>query len=190
MCERKDIAAGLFLIGCKPLPQITRVRAAIRWIGRVRDHLRRFVRTVAIDDDAMHVVARYQRGPLVADESRKSARFVVFLCSYVVSLPNRLEFRLSGPVHQRVGKLSVCKHSNHFERDFHCISLLHTVVPLPALRISKDFRLAREKVGNKPDIVGMIRDHEPVEWPRKLYGYAGRGNDFLAARKTISIFRR
>src|SRR5206468_1062211 len=62
-----------------PLPQVTRIRAAKRRKRRERLDKTRLRTAIAPDDVAMKVVARFVRGPFVADESGKTPWIIGFI---------------------------------------------------------------------------------------------------------------
>ena len=76
--DGKHAAAGLFLIGCHPLPQIAWIVATGRQRGVWHD-LARFIAIVAEDDISVEIVAAGIRRPLVADERSEPAGVIRFL---------------------------------------------------------------------------------------------------------------
>ena len=79
MRDRKELAAGLVLVGLQVFPQVLRVVAADRADRRVGLDLACLVAAVAQHHDAVQVVAARVRGPLEADECRELVRLVVGL---------------------------------------------------------------------------------------------------------------
>ena len=105
MGDRQYIAAGFFLIRSQPFPQVAGVRAAVRRVRGIGNHLRCPVRVVTIDNYPMHIVAGYERGPLVADESRKLSGIVIFFAASIVRCQTDLYGAVSGQYIIDAGKL-------------------------------------------------------------------------------------
>ena len=89
MRDGQHAAAGLVLVGGHPLPEVARIVAAERRIGRVGLDAQGLVAAVAVDHVAMQVVALVERGPLVADESGEAAGIVSLLGGLDDCLPRR-----------------------------------------------------------------------------------------------------
>ena len=76
MGDRQHLAAGPFLVGGQPAPEVLRVVAAGRAQGGVGLDLPGLVATIPVDDDPVEVVAPGVRRPLVADEGGEPAGLI------------------------------------------------------------------------------------------------------------------
>ena len=136
MRYRKRLATGLFFIPREIIPELFRVGAVKH---RERQRLRGLLRTVAMDDDAMLVVARRRGGPLEAGHRSEPARFVV-----LVRFMNKIDpdaARCIVGTH-RVGKGRRRAHLNDLCKGFHPTFLpgAEHLMDLPAPGISQQFR--------------------------------------------------
>src|SRR5688572_26912603 len=100
-------AAGFFLIGLHPFPEITRIVAAGRFLGDERLDLAGLVSVVAEDDVTVQVVAAGVGGPFIADKGGEAPRIIRLLRGLDRFAPRRAVRRSARKIQQRfrVGSL-------------------------------------------------------------------------------------
>jgi hypothetical protein len=66
---------------------------------------------------------------------------------------------------------------------------LDHVVPLFSSRIGEHLAITGVQEREKSHVVRVVGDHEEIKRPRQLDLQAGRGGQFLTARKPMCVFR-
>ena len=190
MRDRQHPSAGLVLIGLEVLPQILRRRAALRRIGRERQRLHRLRGTVAVDHDAMEIVAgRHLRRPFVADEGAEMSGVVVLLGRGDDLVPGRAEAVGARQELQRLRELAAREAVDDLKRSLDSVlpAFLYQIVPAPAGRVGKHFWIACEQSREETHIVRVVGDDQEVERPRQLHALAAGGDQFLASCEPVGV---
>ena len=152
--------------------------------------LDRLVAAVAVDDDAVQVVAgRHLRGPLVADEGGEAARLVVLLRRRDDLLPGRAVALGARQELQRRRERAAREAVDDLQRRLDALlaARLHHVVPAPAGRVGEHLGLAGEERREEAHVVGVVGDDEEIERPRELHPLAARRRQLLAAREAVGV---
>ena len=188
--DGQNIAAGLVLVGLEKLPEILRIRAALRRIGRGGHRLASLVGVVPVDDYPVQVLPRWNlRGPLVADEGGEAARFVVPLGGLDRLRPGLLVRLAVRPVHHAFGELAAGERIDNLEGDLHSLTFLNLVVPLPPGGIGEEVRSSGEEIGKPPHVVRVVRYDEEIERPGQSHPPGRGGLHLLAAGESIGVVR-
>jgi hypothetical protein len=189
--DRQHPPPGLVLVQRHPIPQIDRIVAPLGRQRRIGRHHPGFGLVVAIDDDAVEVVAAGGRRPLVADESGEVARIVGVLGRLDRLVPGRsvgrgtgtrLECRREGPLGEAGDDL-----------DRHLYAILaappdHLVPALPR-RVRQEVGVTLIKAREETHVVGVVGHDDEVERPRELHGKPGGRDHLFATSEAVRILR-
>src|SRR5882757_3111680 len=186
VCKRKNFGTGFFLAHRHPLPEVARIWTAQRRQRGERFDETRLCSVVAPNDIAMKIVAASVRGPLIADESSETARFVGFF--------RRLNrFAPGAAIGRRpwrgkpLGHLPLAKAGDDIKGGLRTLSRIDLVVPLPALRRRQQAGIAADQLREKAHTVRMIRYHHEVQGTRKFGTLSAGSDNFLALGKAIGV---
>jgi hypothetical protein len=142
----------------------------------------------------VHVVALDQRGPLEPDQGGKPPRIVKRLGIIDDSLPQILVGFGAGRIegdHLRF-HLTLGEGRDQIEGClYRCITAFGECLD-PARRLfeGQQLRFAGGDIAKESHPVGMVGHHQPVQWARQTHCLTGGGDDFLTARKAVSLARR
>ncbi len=191
MRQGQHIAAGALLVGGHPLPQVPRIRTAVRRGHGERLHLARLGLAIAVNDDTVHVVALDQRGPFIADEGGKLAGVIMVLGRLDDAVPGCLvRLRAGQNLQFRIERV-VREFFNDVQRRLDPFS---TAGPNLARQLGADLARRDQGIGliehgEQAHVVRMVRHHQPVERPRQAGGNARARGYLLAAGEPVGIFR-
>ena len=136
----------------------------------------------------MKIVAASVRGPLIADESRETARFIGFF--------RRLDrFAPGAAIGRRPRRREALRHlplaeaGDDIDGGLRALAGIDLVVPLPALRRRQQAGIAADQLREKAHAVRMVRYDQEIQRSRKFGALSAGSDDFLALGKTIGVLR-
>ena len=184
--KRKNFGAGLFLNHRHPLPEVARI-----WTAQRRQRGERFDETclcsvVAPDDIAMKVVAAGIRGPLIADESSETARFIGLFRRFDRFAPGAAIGRRPRRG-ESLGHLPLAEAGDDINGGLRAFAGIDLVVPLPTLRCRQQARIASDQLREKTHTVRMVRHHQEIQGSRKFGALPAGSDNFFALGETIRI---
>ena len=110
-----------------------------------------------------------------------------FSAASIVSFHARGIRRESGRIHQLLGKDAARELVDEIQRSRIALPGLDHVVPLLAGGIFEKFRFARDQVGGKSHVVGVVGDHQEIERPRQFRLLFAGGHHLLAAGEAVGV---
>ncbi len=138
---------------------------------------------------AVQVVGVRVRGPFEPDNGREASRLVGFFRRIDLGLPSCLVGWIRRSIDHFLGESPFAEGHDHLDGGVTALARLHHVIPSPPLRHGEQFLLSGHEIGDEPHVVGVVRHHEPVEWPGQFHPLAARGRDLLAASESIRVAR-
>ena len=192
MRDRQHLAAGPLLVGGQPAPEVLGVVAAGRPQGGVGLDLPGLVAAIAVDHDAVEVVAPGVRRPLVADERGEAAGLVRLLGCRDNLVPGGAVGARARYGEDRRTNLIRPEGPDDLQRGGGRLfaAAPHHVVPAPAIRVGQDLGFSGDQPREEAHAIGMVGHDEEVERAREAHGLPRRGNHLLPLGEAVGVARR
>src|SRR6202171_2055890 len=184
--KRKNFGAGFFLAHRHPLPEVARIWTAQRRQRGERFDEARLGSVVAPNDIAMKIVAASVRGPLIANESSETARFVGFFRRLDRFAP-RAAIGRRPRRREALGHLPLAEAGDDINSCLGAFAGIDFIVPLPTLRRRQQARIASEQLREEAHAIRMVRYHHEIQGARKFRALPAGSDNFSALGKTIRI---